>query len=291
MRSLLPLLLAAGPAFAEVPAVATDIAPVHSLAAQVMGDLGSPVQILPAGASPHDHALRPSEAAALERADVVFWVGPELTPGLARALPALAAGATSVELLDAQGLSLRDFSGGSGDGHQHEGTDPHAWLAPTNAALWLTAIADTLAQLDPVNEETYRANAAQGAARIAEATEAARARLTPVQRLKFLTFHDAYGYFSEAFDLSDAGAISFGDGAAPGPAHLAELQDEVRAGDITCVFTEVQFAPALAEILLEGTEARSATLDPLGTDLEQGPGLYPALIEEMAETVAGCLAG
>jgi len=60
------------PALADVPRVMTDIAPIHSLTAQVMGDLGTPDLLLPPGADPHDFALRPSDAAALGNADIVI---------------------------------------------------------------------------------------------------------------------------------------------------------------------------------------------------------------------------
>ena len=60
------------PASADVPQVATDIPPVHSLVSQVMGDLGTPKLIVPPGTSPHGYAMRPSEARALQNADVTF---------------------------------------------------------------------------------------------------------------------------------------------------------------------------------------------------------------------------
>ncbi len=63
------------------PDVAASIAPVHSLVARVMQGAGTPHLLLPPGASPHDHALRPSDAAALERAALVFWVGPGWSAG------------------------------------------------------------------------------------------------------------------------------------------------------------------------------------------------------------------
>ena len=69
-------------AMAEVPNVAVDIAPVHSLVARVMAGVGAPDLIIPAGASPHEYALRPSDAAALQDADLVFWVGEGLSPWL-----------------------------------------------------------------------------------------------------------------------------------------------------------------------------------------------------------------
>ena len=65
---------------ADVPNVAADIAPIHSLVSRVMDGVGAPKLIVQSGASPHGYRLRPSEAKALQDADHVFWI-PE-TPWL-----------------------------------------------------------------------------------------------------------------------------------------------------------------------------------------------------------------
>src|SRR6056300_1150557 len=84
--SLFVMILSAGVSWADTPRVAVDIAPVHSLVARVMDGIGSPSLIIAPGASPHDYRLRPSEATALQNADVIFWIGPTLTPWLDKAL-------------------------------------------------------------------------------------------------------------------------------------------------------------------------------------------------------------
>jgi zinc transport system substrate-binding protein len=103
-RNLFPLSLTAtlmaGTAMADVPRVAVDIAPVHSLVARVMAGVGEPSLVVPPGASPHEYNLRPSEAAALQDADIVFWVGEDLTPWMADAVETLADGADVTALLD-----------------------------------------------------------------------------------------------------------------------------------------------------------------------------------------------
>ena len=167
--TLVSLSLLAAPALAEPPRVATDIPPVTSLVAQVMGDLGTPEQIVPVGASPHHVALRPSEAAALEAASLVIWIGPELSPGLGDSISALAADTPTLELFEAPGthhLPARDSAlfadhghddHGHGHGHddhddeEHSGDDPHLWLDPENAIAWLDAIASALSEADPEN--------------------------------------------------------------------------------------------------------------------------------------------
>src|SRR4028118_1451346 len=104
MRPILPtLLLSAAPAWAEVPAVLADTAPVHSLVAMVMGDLGAPALIVPPGASPHDASLSPSEAQALTQADLIVWTGPAMLPWMAETLAALAPKARALALLTTDG--------------------------------------------------------------------------------------------------------------------------------------------------------------------------------------------
>ncbi|QPH52625.1 zinc ABC transporter substrate-binding protein [Pontivivens ytuae] len=110
MRALLlslPIaLVCGGVARAEVPRVSADIAAVHALVARVMEGVGTPDLLIPPGSSPHGYAMRPSEADALQAADMVFWVSEELTPWLPRVISNVAADAEVVELLEAEGTVL-----------------------------------------------------------------------------------------------------------------------------------------------------------------------------------------
>ena len=85
---------------AEAPQVAVDIAPLHSLVARVMDGVGKPDLIISAASSPHEYSLRPSEAAAIQDADLVFWIGSNLTPWLENAIETLAKDAVVTEFMD-----------------------------------------------------------------------------------------------------------------------------------------------------------------------------------------------
>lgn len=306
-------------AAARGPSVAADIAPVHALVAQVMGDLDTPALVVRPGASPHGYAMRPSEAAALDRADLVIWMGPALTPWLEGAIGTLAAQAQVLELLDADGLTLHPFRTGTGfephdhdapgdhvdhadhdkhdkhaddspDAHQdhaHAGVDPHAWLDPVNAQVWLGVIAAELSALDPENAATYAANARAGRAALDDLQTELRATLAPMAGRDFVVFHDAYQYFEARFEVPSAGAIALGDAADPGPARIAELRDLVKARGIDCVFAEPQFDPRLVQAVFGGV-VHHGVVDPLGTDLAPGPQLYPDLLRGMAGAFAAC---
>lgn len=314
-------------AFADVPRVAADIAPVHSLVARVMQGLGTPDLVVPAGASPHDHSMRPSEAMALANADLVFWMGEALTPWMLGTIQQLSTNAQVIELLEAEGTLLLPFREGvnfeshdhvdhhdeehkhedshdhddehheahDGDGHDqahdnhdHEGTDPHAWLAPANAQVWLDVIAMKLAEQDPENAALYQANAEAGKAEIETAkTQIADAILSSKDG-GFVVFHDAYQYFEHSFGITAAGAIALSDASDPSPARIAEIQKVVKEYQVTCVFSEPQFNPDLVATVLEGSAAKTMVIDPMGAELEQGPEFYLALIKKLGSAMASC---
>ena len=115
------------------------------------------------------------------------------------------------------------------------------------------------------------------------------AMLDPVRGGSFIVFHDAYQYFESDFDFPAAGAISISDASDPSPARIAEIQGRIRAEGIDCVLAEPQFNSGLVATVLDGTDANTSVIDPLGASLEPGAALYPQLIRNMADTLAECL--
>lgn len=291
------VLIAPVSAWADAPRVAADIPPVHGLVARVMDGIGTPDMIVPPSASVHSHDLRPSEAAALEAADVVFWVGEGLTPWLARPLAALAGDAETVALLDLEGTELLPFREEHGHDHGHDhahgghddgdAVDPHGWLDPDNAAHWLSAIAETLAARDPANAEAYRANARAGRDEIAAAV--AEVELVLAMGLgRYVLFHDSTQYFEARFGLEPVGAVTLGDAAAPGPAHLADLEGALEEAGADCLMVEPGEGGALSERVAESHGLTAVTIDPVGVSLVAGRDLYPALLAGLAASFAAC---
>ncbi len=347
-RILLPVsfsvALLGSTAMADGPNVAVDIAPIHSLVARVMEGVGAPKLIVQPGASPHEYSLRPSEASALQDADLVFWIGEDLTPWMADAVETLATDASVTTLLDTDGTKLLDFREDAlfeahdhddhddhgdeehaeakehdhddhGDeehadhddhghddhtdeehaehddhhDHAHGEHDPHAWLSPENASTWLNVIAAQLSAADPDNAGAYFANAAAARSEMETLIAEVSAILDPVRGGNFIVFHDAYQYFETDFDFPASGAISLGDATDPSPARIAEIQERIREEGVDCVLAEPQFNPNIVTTVLDGTEAKTGVIDPLGAELEPGAALYPQLIRNMATTLANCL--
>jgi zinc transport system substrate-binding protein len=293
-----------------------------------MGTLGEPDLIVSQGASPHGYSLRPSEAQAVQDADIVFWVSAGLTPWLADTIVTLAPEARQLELLEVEGITELDLresalfeshgheeenehddehddehgdehddsgsesdehASGSGDEHNHGEHDPHAWLDPSNAVIWLETIAAELSKIDPSNADTYSANAKSAKVQLEQLKTELTQVLDPVRNGNFIVFHDAYQYFENAFDFPASGAISISDASKPSPARIQQIHDLVADADVTCVLAEPQFNPDLVDTVLDGTNAQSSSIDPLGSHLQIGPTLYPQLLRELAQTLGDCV--
>ncbi|MGF1624683.1 MAG: zinc ABC transporter substrate-binding protein [Alphaproteobacteria bacterium] len=184
-----------------------------------------------------------------------------------------------------------DDDHGHGHAHGSGAYDAHIWLDPANAQAMVESIVAALSAADPAHAATYADNGAATIARIDALSEEMAEMLSPVQDQPFIVFHDAYQYLERSFALNAAGAITVSPDIQPGAARLQELRDRIETLGAVCVFSEPQFESALVATVIEGTEARTAVLDPLGADLADGPDLYFALMRRNAEALRDCLAG
>lgn len=293
------------PAYADVSVVAT-IKPVHSLVAAVMEGVGAPHLIVKGAASPHFYALKPSDAEALQRANVIFWIGPDIETFLASKLENAPAGTRVVALGHSPGVrQLRYGEFGAGDGHDHGGVshhhdhhgaekspdNPHVWLDPVNAQAMVKAIGRTLSEVDPGHRDVYARNVASTVARLETLDRDLAARLKAIQGRKYLVFHDAFQHFGSRYAVPAAGVISLGGGRAPGARRLLALRTLIKREGVRCVFSEPQFEPRIIKPIIESGHVRSGVLDPLGASLPAGPQLYFALLRKNADALAKCLGG
>jgi zinc transport system substrate-binding protein len=297
----LAMSLCVTPAMAEIRAAAT-IKPIHSLLAAVMAGTREPELLLDGPASPHLAALRPSQARIVEGSDVVFAVGEGLE-GFLHSL--LESGDTRiVELVETPAIKLlgyretgnhSDEHDGDDEGeehhHEHGAVDPHIWLDPDNAKAMVAYIATVLGAADPANASIYRDNA-RAAARGLEALKTRLADiLAPVKDRPLIVFHDAYQYFEAAFGLNGLGAIVLNPETPPGPRRLQEIRRRIEDSGVACVFSEPQFEIGYVTTVLEGTGARTASLDPNGVAVEPGPHAYGQILTSIMESLADCLGG
>ena len=290
--------------------VVTSVKPVHSLVSGVMKGVGKPDLIVQGSASPHTYSLKPSQAKKLEEADLVFWMGHELESFLEKPLEAIANNAKVVELIDTEGLKrIKMREGGAFEDHahdehdehkdhdEHEGHDDHGhgefdvhvWLDPENAKVLVNEIKHELIELDPSNSATYQENAEALIVKLDQLIDDVSVKLASEKDKGFVVFHDAYQYFEERFGMRAVGSITVSPEVLPGANRIRELQEKIVELNAHCVFSEPQFEPKLVSTVIEGTQANTGVLDPLGASIQDGPELYFTLIHNMANSLYECL--
>jgi zinc transport system substrate-binding protein len=301
LRVFLTLLLCASAVSARAEVrLLTSIKPLQLIAAAVQDGLGQPEALLPAGASPHHYALRPSDVRRLREVELLYWIGPELESFLPRVLQGRDKPSTAVQEL--AGLQLRHFGEEHGaheepdhadDEHDHAhrpgSLDLHLWLTPHNAKVIAARMAADLAAADPANAARYRANLEAFGGRLEALDKRLQARLAGVRGKPFFVFHEAYDYFEAAYGLEHAGVFSVAAEVQPGARHVAAMRQRLQRSGPSCVFSEPPLRPRLAETLSAGLPVKLAELDPLGIGLEVDAGGYERLLERLADGLAGCL--
>lgn len=301
LGSLLLTLLSSSAALAEVRLL-TSIKPLQLIAAAVQGDLGSPEVLLPPGASPHHYALRPSDVRRVREADLLYWIGPDLESFLPRVLAGRAKPAVATQ--DLAGLHLRHFGDSHAvhdehdehkvaDQHDHDhrpgNLDAHLWLLPANARVIAVQMAADLARVDPANAARYQANAQAFGERLSALDQRLQTRLNGVVGKPYFVFHEAYDYFEAAYGLKHAGVFSVLGEVQPGARHVAAMRERLQQTGPTCVFSEPPLRPRLAETLSAGLPVTLAELDAMGGALPVDANGYEALLENLANELAGCL--
>lgn len=302
LACLAALLLFLTPAAQAAPKVVASFFPVHSLVAGVMAGVGTPTLLVRGAAEPHDYALKPSDAKALQSADIVFWIGPHLETFLIQPLRSVKRDASVVGLAKAPGVTLlKNREGGvwepdgeENHGHKSGGDDEdelnmHIWLDPRNAQAMVAAIAESLAAKDPANAATYRQNGAAMTARLKALDDQLAAELKPVAGIPFVVFHDAYQYYDTRYGLNAVGSITVLPESKPSVKRLREIRAKIETLHARCVFGEPQVKPGIVAAVVEGMNVKVSTLDPLESGTDPGANAYFDGMKRLGDATVGCL--
>jgi ABC-type Zn uptake system ZnuABC Zn-binding protein ZnuA len=238
--------------------------------------------ILPPEADPHDYEPRPSDAAALSEADVVFRSGGDLDEWLDELIESAGGDAAEVTLLD----SVKVI-----------GDDPHWWQDPRNAILAVAAIRDALVEADPDGRATYERNAAaytRELRRLDSHIERCIERVPPDKR-KIVTTHDALGYFAERYGVEVVGAVipSLSTQAQPSAKDVDELVGQIEDEGVEAIFPEAAVSQRLEQAIAResgaevGRELWADSLGPEGSGAETYLDAMRADAAALAEGMSG----
>ena len=255
---------AASPSPSESTGAAADYTVIATtsvfadLAQLALGDNVMIETIVPAGVDVHTFEPSPADAQKLAGADLIVMNGLGLDEWALSLLEA--AGKSEEDVLElAEGIDEsnawvylegeeHDEEEGKeeaeeGEEHGHGGSDPHIWLDPKGAAIYVDRIAARVAAELPERAAEIESARDAGLAEIAALDEELRVGFAAVEASarKIVTFHDAFGYFARAYGIEIVGVAVEAPGQEPSAKEIAALIDAIKAAGVTSVFSEAQF--------------------------------------------------
>jgi manganese/iron transport system substrate-binding protein len=265
----------------------TTFTVIADMAKNVAGDAAIVESITKPGAEIHNYQPTPGDIQRAQGAKLILWNGLNLELWFEKFFGNLqdVPSATVSDGVEPIGIAEGPYSGKP---------NPHAWMSPTSALIYVDNIRDAFAEHDPANAETYWANAEAYKAKIAAAIDPIRAELAtlPPDRRWLVTSEGAFSYLARDFGLRELYLWPINADSQGTPKQVRKVIDAVREHGIAVVFSESTVSPKPAEQVARETGARyGGVLYVDSLSEEDGPvPTYLDLLRVTAETIAKGLA-
>jgi ABC-type Zn uptake system ZnuABC Zn-binding protein ZnuA len=228
---------------------------VASLVDDIAGDTVSITSLVPNSFDAHTYELKPSEAAAIETADVIFLADKELNANVAALTESRSRKSTEIIDLNQQTLEEKDFL--YYDAYQQRGKNPHTWTNLRYTWRWVSVIRDKLSSLNPSQAEQYTARSTdlQNAINDLHNELLETFRTIPKQERKIVVYHDAWEYFGKEYGIEVVGTLQAIDYGDPSPQQLASIIEQINSTGVDVFYGSEVFPSDVLTRISEETDA------------------------------------
>lgn len=257
--------------------------------AEVAGDEVELVGILQPGADPHVYEPIPADNLEIERADLIFYNGYNLEPGLIKLIES---NQKSKVFAVGEVVTPLDY-----DYEGRQEPDPHVWGDAENAIKMVNAIRDQLIELSPEDKEVFTKNAVEFTQELAVIDQwiVQQIQTIPAQQRQLVTTHDAFQYYANAYGLTIAGTlIGMSTEEQPSARTVKRLSDDIQKAKVPAIFAETTINPALiktvaaeAKVKLAEQELYSDSIGAPGTEADT----YIKMLKVNTRTIVEALGG
>ncbi len=267
--------------------VVTTFTVIADMARRVAGDVAAVVSITKPGAEIHNYQPTPGDLIAAQKADLILWNGLNLELWFEKFFDNLRDVPSAVV---SDGVEPMSISEGPYTGKPN----PHAWMSPAAAVIYVENMRKAFAEHDPRNAEIYAANAKAYSQQIRATVEPARAALAtvPEERRWLVTSEGAFSYLARDFGLKELYLWPINADQQGTPQQVRKVIDAMRADHIPAIFSESTVSPDPAEQVARETGAKYGGV--LYVDsLSEASGPVPTYLDMLrvtTETIAEALA-
>lgn len=163
--------------------------------------------------------------------------------------------------------------------HDHGEYNAHLWVSVENCIKQVENITDGIVKLDPAHEAEYRRNSEKYISKLNDLKKEMESGLENVSDRNIITFHEAFDYFAEEFNLDIVSVIEREPGSEPNAKDLASIIDLTKETGVKALFVEPQYPKTSADIIAAETDAEVYTLDP-GVSGDMNKDAYITMMKE-----------
>jgi manganese/iron transport system substrate-binding protein len=263
--------------------VVTTFTVIQDIAQNVAGSQAVVESVTRPGAEIHDYQPTPQDVVRAQGADLVLWNGMNLERWFERFINTAKGVPSAVVTEGIVPMPIRE-------GPYADKPNPHAWMSPGNALIYIENIRKALAALDPANAAAYATNAATYAAQVKALDAPLRARLAGIPETQrwLVTSEGAFSYLARDYAMREAYLWPINADQQGTPQQIRRLIDTVRRNKVPVVFSESTVSDRAARQVARETGARYGGV--LYVDSLSGPDgpvpTYLTLLEVTVETIA-----
>ena len=248
--SVLALSLGSSLAYAKFKVV-TTFTIIQDMAQNVAGDAATVESITKPGAEIHDYEPTPKDIVKAQSADLVLWNGLNLERWFEKFFQNVK---DKPAVVVTEGIEPMSINEGPYTGNPN----PHAWMSPSNALIYIENIKNALVKYDPQNKETYEKNAALYAQKIKELDKPLREKLAQVPEAQrwLVTSEGAFSYLTRDYGFKEAYLWPINAEQQGTPQQVRKVIETVKANNIPVVFSESTISPKPAKQVAQETGAK-----------------------------------
>jgi manganese/iron transport system substrate-binding protein len=243
-------------ALGDRPLVVATTSVVCDLTRQIAADTVDLKCLVAAGADPHSYAPKPEDRKAIEQAKLILYSGYNFEHDLLKLIQSTSNPAPKIAVNELAVPKPEQF--------EEEGkmeADPHVFHSAANGSMVAEVIGKNLSQLLPTNAATYAANTKKVTNELTQLDAWIRTSIAtiPVAQRKLVTTHDAFGYYSKAYDIPVIGALQgISTEEKPTPGRVKELVESIRTAGVPTIFAEATINPQLIEAVAKEANVKVA---------------------------------
>ena len=265
--------------------VVTTFTVIQDIAQNVAGDAATVESITKPGAEIHEYEPTPKDIVKAQSADLILWNGLNLERWFERFFQNIKDKPAVVVTEGVTPLSIYE-------GPYKDAPNPHAWMSPSNALIYVENIKNAFVKYDPQNADTYQKNAATYAEKIKQLDKPLREKLAqiPANQRWLVTSEGAFSYLAKDYDLKEGYLWPINAEQQGTPQQVRKLIDLVKKNHIPVVFSESTVSAKPAQQVAKESGAKYGGV--LYVDsLSAADGPVPTYIDLLNVTVSTIVKG